>query len=153
MLGADASLAYPDPSLVHCPMPFCQTAIPKPPVKEGEESAWDRLRVCPSCRYSFCAFCKHTWHGPISHCATSATSALLQSYLDLAEDSPERGVLERRYGRAYIQRLVTQREENLANEAYFAKETMRCPGCSVMVQKSVGCNHVSGLHSSHQMVC
>jgi E3 ubiquitin-protein ligase RNF14 len=49
-----------DPSIMYCPMAFCQTAVPKPSIPD-EESGWARLRTCPRCNCSFCAFCKRTW--------------------------------------------------------------------------------------------
>jgi len=49
-----------DPTIVHCPLSFCQAPVPKPQ-GIGEESSWSRLRICPSCGYSFCSFCSKTW--------------------------------------------------------------------------------------------
>ena len=49
-----------DPTMLHCPMSFCQAPVAKPTnVEEG--SGWERLRTCPECDYSFCAYCKRTW--------------------------------------------------------------------------------------------
>lgn len=50
-----------DPTMVYCPLAFCQTAVPKPPnIEEG--SGWERLRTCPECDFSFCTFCSRTWY-------------------------------------------------------------------------------------------
>lgn len=49
-----------DPTLVHCPMPLCQTPVPRAQNTE-EGSPWERLRTCSTCGYSFCAYCKRTW--------------------------------------------------------------------------------------------
>lgn len=52
-----------DPHVVHCPLSFCQTPVPKPKVQDAEEgSGWMRLRTCHACGYSFCSFCKRTWY-------------------------------------------------------------------------------------------
>lgn len=50
-----------DPTIVHCPMTFCQKPVPKPSEIVDSDSGWDRLRSCPSCLFSFCSFCKRTW--------------------------------------------------------------------------------------------
>ena len=50
-----------DPGMIHCPMTFCQTPVPKPTNVEAG-SGWERLRECPECEYSFCAYCKRTWY-------------------------------------------------------------------------------------------
>lgn len=50
-----------DPSIVHCPMAFCQTPVPKPAEIDGG-SGYDRLRSCPACSFSFCVFCRRTWY-------------------------------------------------------------------------------------------
>jgi E3 ubiquitin-protein ligase RNF14 len=48
-----------DPSLVHCPMVFCQSPVPRPLESETDVGG-DRLRICPACSFSFCGFCKRT---------------------------------------------------------------------------------------------
>jgi E3 ubiquitin-protein ligase RNF14 len=50
-----------DPGVIHCPLSFCQASVPKPQGLGDEESGWSRLRICQSCGYSFCSFCKRTW--------------------------------------------------------------------------------------------
>ncbi|KAH7907252.1 hypothetical protein BJ138DRAFT_1160570 [Hygrophoropsis aurantiaca] len=132
-----------DPSMVHCPMEFCQTPVPKPPSDGDDESGWARLRTCPSCEYSFCAFCKRTWHGPLSDCPLSATESFVREYLALPASSPARATIERRFGRATVARLVAAYEEEQANRKWLDASTMRCPGCEVKVEKSVGCNHMT----------
>ncbi|KAG6371651.1 hypothetical protein JVT61DRAFT_9365 [Boletus reticuloceps] len=53
-----------DPTMIHCPMEYCQEPVPKPEsdasrvdVSDEDESGWARLRTCTACDYSFCAFC------------------------------------------------------------------------------------------------
>jgi E3 ubiquitin-protein ligase RNF14 len=50
-----------DPTMLHCPLQFCQAAVPKPQSPVDDESGWSRLRTCQSCGFSFCSFCKRTW--------------------------------------------------------------------------------------------
>ena len=51
-----------DPTTVHCPIPFCQQPVAKPPQDDANaESGWNRLRTCGNCKYTFCAFCKRAW--------------------------------------------------------------------------------------------
>lgn len=63
-------------------------------------------------------------------------------YLSLPEDSPERNIMERRYGKASIRKLVVQYEEDQANKKLIDSSTTACPSCRVKVEKSMGCNHV-----------
>lgn len=58
-----------DPTMIHCPMEYCQEPVPKPQSDTSrtsdsneDESGWARLRTCAACSYSFCAFCRHTWY-------------------------------------------------------------------------------------------
>lgn len=52
-----------DPSTVYCPLEFCQEAVPGATgTEDDEKSGWRRLRMCNSCGYSFCSFCKRTWY-------------------------------------------------------------------------------------------
>ncbi|SJL05930.1 uncharacterized protein ARMOST_09266 [Armillaria ostoyae] len=131
-----------DPTIMHCPMTFCQSAVLKQ-TTDDEESGWDRLRICSSCSYSFCSFCKHAWHGPLSPCMASASSEIVKEYLALAEDSPDRALLLRRYGRTNVLRLVNAYQEEQLNREWLESSTMACPGCEVHVEKAMGCNHMT----------
>ncbi|KAI9057191.1 RWD-domain-containing protein [Trametes sanguinea] len=132
-----------DPTLVHCPMGLCQTPIPRPEnVEEG--SPWERLRTCPECGYSFCAHCKRTWHGPVSHCPISATKTLLLEYIAMPEGSVERKRMEMRYGRAALKKLVDEYEQERAFYEWLERSTgTSCPTCNLRVEKSAGCNHMT----------
>ncbi|KAL1739268.1 hypothetical protein HDZ31DRAFT_49654 [Schizophyllum fasciatum] len=132
-----------DPTIIHCPIASCQRAIPRPQDIADPSSGWARFRSCPSCSFCFCAFCKRTWHGPITHCPISVSEKIVREYLDLPEGAPGRAALERRYGRGTILKLVATWENELANQKWIESSTMACPGCRVNVEKSLGCNHVS----------
>ncbi|KAL1762419.1 RWD domain-containing protein [Schizophyllum commune] len=132
-----------DPTIIHCPIATCQRAIPKPKDILDPSSGWDRFRSCPSCSFCFCAFCKRTWHGPITHCPISVSEKIVREYLELPEGSPERTALERKYGKGTITKLVATWENELANQKWIQDSTMACPGCRVNVEKSLGCNHMT----------
>lgn len=133
-----------DPGMVHCPVTFCQTPVPSPQIpKEDEESGWARLRTCPTCEFAFCAFCRRTWHGPISECPLRMTEPFVVEYLGLPEGDPRRGEIERRWGKSNVKRLVGKYEEERMNREWMEKSTMGCPGCGVHVEKSAGCNHMT----------
>ncbi|TDL28742.1 hypothetical protein BD410DRAFT_781279 [Rickenella mellea] len=139
-----------DPTIIHCPISLCQAAVAKPKSTDGEESGWDRLRTCQSCGYSFCSFCKRTWHGPLSACPASVTSQVVMEYLSYGENSAERRALERKFGNGVVQKLVRQYEEEQSNQRWFEASTTPCPGCQVRVEKSLGCNHMTcGKCSQH----
>jgi E3 ubiquitin-protein ligase RNF14 len=133
-----------DPTIIHCPVQLCQTPVPAPANTDLDESSgWNRLRTCPSCAYSFCAFCRRTWHGPISHCPLSVTDSFVDEYMAAPEHSLHRKRLEQRYGKANIARLVARRAEEKANAKWLEDSATPCPSCQVYVEKSHGCNHVS----------
>ncbi|KAF9229656.1 hypothetical protein BS17DRAFT_771752 [Gyrodon lividus] len=142
-----------DPTMIHCPMQFCQEPVPKPKSErpkndiqgdaEEDDSGWARLRTCCSCGYSFCAFCRRTWHGPHTPCPLPLASKVILEYLSAPPDSDERRAIERRYGRSNILKLVKQHEEEKENRKWMDASTMLCPGCEVRVEKSMGCNHMT----------
>ncbi|ETW87498.1 hypothetical protein HETIRDRAFT_378542 [Heterobasidion irregulare TC 32-1] len=132
-----------DPTIVHCPMALCQAAVPKPNNADEQSSGWERLRTCQSCDYSFCAFCKRTWHGPLTDCPIPIAENFVLEYMSLADGSPSRAVLEQRYGKANITRLVAKYKEDQANREWLESSTMACPGCQIKVEKSIGCNHMT----------
>ncbi|KAK7025550.1 hypothetical protein VNI00_015903 [Paramarasmius palmivorus] len=133
-----------DPTIMHCPMSWCQKPVLKPRLAEGqEESGWDRLRTCPSCSYSFCAFCRRTWHGPITACPISTSETIVLEYLALPEDSAQRTTMERRFGKKTIIKLIDTYHEEQANKAWLEASTMACPGCGMNVEKNLGCNHMT----------
>ncbi|KAG1757909.1 hypothetical protein EDB19DRAFT_1891573 [Suillus lakei] len=133
-----------DPGMVHCPVAFCQTPVPSPDLGgEDGESGWARLRTCPTCEFAFCAFCRRTWHGPISECPLRVTEGFVVEYVGLAEGDARRGEIERRWGRGNVKRLVWKYEEERMNREWMSSCTMGCPGCGVHVEKSVGCNHMT----------
>ncbi|TCD70047.1 translation termination inhibitor protein itt1 [Steccherinum ochraceum] len=133
-----------DPGMVHCPNPSCQNPVPQPPnVDEVEGTGWNRLRTCSHCNYSFCVYCKRTWHGPLTDCPLRATEQFVQEYIALPEGSAERVLIERRYGKANVLRLVAKYEEDAANRKWLEQSTTACPTCRVPVEKSLGCNHMT----------
>ncbi|KAG1889377.1 hypothetical protein F4604DRAFT_839128 [Suillus subluteus] len=130
-----------DPGMVHCPVALCQTPVPSP--EEDEDSGWGRLRTCPRCEFVFCAFCRRTWHGPISDCPLQMTESFVMEYVGLAEGDVRRLEIERRWGRRNVERLVLKYEEDRLTREWISRCSMGCPGCGVQVEKSVGCNHMT----------
>ncbi|KXN84789.1 E3 ubiquitin-protein ligase itt1 [Leucoagaricus sp. SymC.cos] len=131
-----------DPSIVHCPMEYCQTPVSRPPdVEDG--TGWERFRQCPKCSFSFCAFCRRTWHGPITDCPIGHSEKIVLEYLATEDGSAEREYLEKKYGRNNVQRLVKLYEEEQANQRWLEASTMACPGCEIHVEKNLGCNHMT----------
>ncbi|GAA5836574.1 hypothetical protein JCM9279_000430 [Rhodotorula babjevae] len=113
----------------------CQAPVPK--LSEDEE----KLRVCPACSFSFCQFCKSSWHGSRNACALPQSSTIVSSYLD-GDDSARRS-LEARYGVANIKRLVAAFEEERALREWLDANATECPGCGAWVNKSGGCSHMT----------
>ncbi|GAA5896671.1 hypothetical protein JCM8208_004261 [Rhodotorula glutinis] len=124
-----------DPSITFCPRESCQAPVPK--LSEDEE----KLRVCPACSFSFCQFCKSSWHGTRNACALPQSSTIVSSYLD--GDEAARRSLEARYGVANIKRLVAAFEEERALREWLDANATECPGCGAWVNKSGGCSHMT----------
>ena len=66
----------------------------------------------------------------------------MSEYLASPEGSSARELIEHRYGRTNVLRLVAQYQEDLANKKLIDDSTTACPSCRVKVEKSTGCNHV-----------
>ncbi|PWN19018.1 hypothetical protein BCV69DRAFT_242327, partial [Microstroma glucosiphilum] len=134
--------AEADPTAVPCPRPDCQTLTPKD-ASNDNSSRWEAFRQCRTCSYSFCVWCRKTWHAP-SPCSLPSTSSLLDKY---AAATPEvRRALEARYGRKNLLRLKAQYEEEKANQEWLKGKTQACPHCSSRIEKSLGCNHMTCQH-------
>ena len=68
---------------------------------------------------------------------------ILEKYLGLPDDSPERAMMETRFGRSALEKLVREHDEELAFQEWLRQRTkMPCPGCDLLVEKHSGCNHV-----------
>ncbi|KAI0314981.1 RWD-domain-containing protein [Amylostereum chailletii] len=132
-----------DPTVVHCPMDLCQAPVPKPTDLEEDGSGWERLRTCASCNYSFCSFCRRTWHGTLSECPIPQSEKFLDEYMQLPEGSSGRKMLEQRYGARNLARMVVRFQEEQANREWLRSSTMACPNCNIHVEKSAGCNHMT----------
>ncbi|KAI0034912.1 hypothetical protein K488DRAFT_76929 [Vararia minispora EC-137] len=132
-----------DPTVVHCPVALCQAPVPQPSETVEEGSGWERLRTCPSCNYSFCSFCKRTWHGSLVDCPIPLSEKVILEYLEHPEGSAGRRVLETRFGSRNLTRMVLRYQENKANQQWLESHSMKCPQCSVQVEKSHGCNHMT----------
>jgi len=91
-------------------------------------------------------------HGPLSDCPIQIAERLVIEYVETSEDSPLRKSMECRYGKRNLERLVAKHEEDRANREWFEKSTKACPSCHVHVEKSMGCNHVSGSPSQLRSV-
>ncbi|KIL71079.1 hypothetical protein M378DRAFT_183590 [Amanita muscaria Koide BX008] len=132
-----------DPTMIHCPMPFCQVPVCKSAVDDEDGSGWFRFRQCTSCGYTFCGMCKRLWHGPHTACSVEHSEKLVLEYLQTEEGSQQRRDIERQYGRATISKLVKNYQEEIVNQQYMKASTTGCPKCDVRVEKSHGCNHMT----------
>lgn len=82
----------------------------------------------------------------MNYCPISASEKIVIEFLAFSEGSSERNLIERRYGRAHVKRLVARYQEEQLNKQWLESSTTSCPGCDVKVEKSLGCNHVSPFH-------
>ena len=118
--------------IVYCPRPSCQTAV----MLESESS----MGVCPLCSLAFCAFCKHTYHG-VSPCEIKGSDArkLTEEYSAASREDKE--LLERRYGKRKLQRLL----DEVVSEEWLDANAKQCPCCKASIQKIDGCNKMTCL--------
>jgi E3 ubiquitin-protein ligase RNF14 len=63
-------------------------------------------------------------------------------YLAYEEGSEKRHLMELRFGKTILRKLVAKYQEEQLNKKWLAESTMACPGCSLSIEKSLGCNHV-----------
>lgn len=129
-----------DPSISFCPRSSCRAAVPRPPPDPAVTGEQEKLRVCPSCDFAFCCICLHTWHGIRNPCAFPQSSLIVSSWLE--GDEVERTLLERRYGRANVERMVRVFEEERQNREWMDGHSRQCPGCQARIEKSQGCAHM-----------
>lgn len=114
----------------YCPRISCQYPISNPTDDNG-------LAVCPSCKYSFCAFCKKSYHG-VENCNLNdqERKELTEAYKNGSYDAKLK--LEKLYGKKQLTELVSTAESMLWMEAYCKK----CPVCCANIEKKDGCNKV-----------
>lgn len=101
--------------------------------------------VCPPTRKTLVCTDIKLWfqrHGPHTNCPLTFSEEFVLKYMRLGEGTGERTMLQRRYGKANLEKLARQVEEDRANREWLDKSTMACPGCGVHTEKSMGCNHV-----------
>jgi len=113
------------------------------PTESASSPGWDKYRECLKCSFSFCAFCRRTWHGPITNCPIADSERVVLEYLAAKEGSAERKYFEQRFGRASVLKLVALYKEEQANKQWLNRSTTECPGCQCRVEKSLGCNHMT----------
>ncbi|WVQ70866.1 hypothetical protein IAR50_000391 [Cryptococcus sp. DSM 104548] len=109
----------------------------------AKEDRWAAYRSCPKCHFSFCLYCASTWHGPHTACSFPQVSGIVKEYLSYPEGSMERARIEKQKGKANIDRLVRQWQEDEMNRQWLEGRTRACAGCGVRVEKSHGCNHMT----------
>ncbi|EPQ26531.1 uncharacterized protein PFL1_05853 [Pseudozyma flocculosa PF-1] len=128
-----------DPSITYCPRSDCQSAVVRKP---GDEGIWERFRQCQECGMSFCAWCGRSWHGT-NPCPVSFHADLVQKYRGLADGSDEKRQMELSFGKATLLKLVEKWEEEEKTRQWMKDFTTPCPTCSICIEKSYGCNHMT----------
>ncbi|SPO25967.1 related to ring finger protein 14 [Ustilago trichophora] len=130
-----------DPSVSYCPRSGCQAAVVRLPNDENS-GHWERFRECLSCGFAFCAWCSRSWHGPTS-CPVSFQSELIKRYLSLPASSPDRALMEQKFGRKTLETMARKYEEEQQTQQWLSDYTTPCPTCGIAIEKSYGCNHMT----------
>lgn len=118
-----------DPGLVYCPIPVCQGPCPKaanqPDISSVDDMVMRRqclsLRTCDFCGFSFCILCKRAWHG-LEACSSNVTAKALGLYMELNDGHPDKLGLQRRFGKALLEKLVTKLQKDAEERAILQKE-------------------------------
>uniref|UniRef100_A0A0X3PF71 RBR-type E3 ubiquitin transferase n=1 Tax=Schistocephalus solidus TaxID=70667 RepID=A0A0X3PF71_SCHSO len=109
-----------------CPRPKCGSSVLLDSPTLGR---------CPECKFVFCAFCRHAYHG-LSACVSFHLSVDEILEIFQGEDCAERRKLIQRFGVEKLKRLADER----STFAFLKSYAQKCPGCSSQVQKRDGCN-------------
>lgn len=87
-------------------------------------------------------------HGAIQGCPIPQAESVVLEYLAMEPESIERERMELRYGRRTLLKLVAKYQEEQLNKEWLETSTKTCPGCSLHIEKSLGCNHVRAVAMS-----
>lgn len=125
--------------VIYCPRQNCGCAV----VVDKEHNSGS----CPKCIYVFCIYCKQTYHG-LSACKISSENCkkLREEYLNA--DNETKKLLEKRYGRRSIQKLI---EETFTHD-WLNNNSKMCPRCHSHIEKMDGCNKMTCTHC-HAYFC
>lgn len=122
-----------DPTVTHCPRPSCQA-----PVLQDPDEAYEKLRECQDCGFTFCAFCHRTYHGPASPCVLSHAESVASQYIEGTEEDQKRVI--KQYGSKVVLKIVAQYQEEKKNSEWLESNATSCPGCNAHIEKTEGCN-------------
>ncbi|KAJ3397492.1 E3 ubiquitin-protein ligase rnf14 [Lobulomyces angularis] len=102
-------------NIIYCPRIFCQSPIIR-------ESTDEKLCICSNCKFR-------------------NLESLVNSYL--SENSEEKALIEKQYGKKNIEKIVFRYQEELKNKEWYSENSQCCPSCKAAIQKSEGCNHMT----------
>jgi hypothetical protein len=144
----EKALASTDPSAGYCPRPGCEKLVRGDATDIG--TMYESMRMC-DCGFTYCLYCNKAWHGK-APCNLLSSTALIERYQKASEGSTTRREMELRYGKANLERMILKHEEETQNREYIESNTQKCPCCSVRIEKSMGCNHMT-CRSCHTHLC
>lgn len=99
------------------------------------------------CQFTFCFDCLHSWHGYNNICGKKVTidPVLLEEYINAGEGDDRVKEIETKYGKRVLKLAVSEyiaeRDLEIALNTP-GSDLQRCPNCSVVVQRSEGCNRM-----------
>eukprot|EP00794_Sanderia_malayensis_P007348 gene7349-8167_t len=124
--------------IIYCPRKICQS----PAISEDES-----MCICPRCSFAFCTLCKRSYHG-ISPCPISDKDFDRVRKEYSRGTAKERAKLEQRYGKKNLKYLL----EESVSEKWIKDNAKKCPYCSVIIQRSEGCNKMT-CYKCHNNFC
>ncbi|KAI8823707.1 uncharacterized protein EV422DRAFT_618516 [Fimicolochytrium jonesii] len=124
--------------VTNCPRPTCQHPVIRDPHSE-------KLCICTQCRFAFCFYCNRCWHGAAQFCMPNHIEVLVSQYTLALESNNTNKIreLEVRYGRKTLERLTREWLAEAETRRWKEEFTQSCPNCSLAVEKSEGCNHMT----------
>lgn len=144
----ERALASTDPCAGYCPRPGCEKLVRGDAKDIG--TMYESMRMC-DCGFTYCLYCNKAWHGK-APCNLLSSTALIERYQKASEGSTTRREMEMRYGKSNLERMILKHEEETQNRQYIESNTQKCPCCSVRIEKSMGCNHMT-CRSCHTHLC
>lgn len=144
----EKAIASADPTAGYCPRPGCELLVRADPGDIG--TSYESMRIC-KCGFTYCLYCSKAWHGK-APCNLLSSTALIERYQKAGEGSIVRREMEIKYGKANLERMVRNHEEETQNRQYIESNTQKCPCCAVRIEKSMGCNHMT-CRSCHTHLC
>ncbi|KAH3672204.1 hypothetical protein WICPIJ_010095 [Wickerhamomyces pijperi] len=127
--------------------PFASSLCPRCETWIVREDLDDKLVQCRHCKYNYCVFCEHSWHGDFNACGKKMNSVPDEVVIEILENIENvtlREKYESKYGKRTLAAYISDFQAELAFKDYLddSDDIVRCPSCSMAISKTDGCNRM-----------